>query len=421
MISWLRLSSVVLVALLLAAGTQVLAQDSRIPGGDEAVKVASEVRNGKLVFESVDGNFRWWFDSRIQIDAAMYLEDKNLLSNGAMARRITFATKAVLHKNWQAEVDVDFAEGLIDARDMWIRFTLPKVNLAFQIGNFKEPFGLERLNSSRLLTFLERSAVSNAFPLGRRMGLSARYWNDLGQVTAAIMGHELTTRIDKGTRDEGFATDLRVTAAPINSKGRVLHLGLAGAYKIPDAVADLSPNTIELKARNETYIFDPKLLHTGDIADVNYYNRYGFEGAFVYGPLYMQTEVQQASVVRWYNKPTATFNGGYVTMTYMLTGETRDYYVDEGEFGPSETPKSEWGALELAARYSVLNLNDADAKIFGGQANQLMLGVNYFPNNNIKIQLNYSMVNNDKNATSKGKFHGDDDFSFVQMRVQASL
>jgi len=69
----------------------------------------------------------------------------------------------------------------------------------------------------------------------------------------------------------------------------------------------------------------------------------------------------------------------------------------------------------------VLNLNDPDASIYGGQGNQLMLGLNYYPNINIKLQFNYSMVNNDDHATSKGKFKGNDDFSFFQMRIQASM
>ncbi len=74
---------------------------------------------------------------------------------------------------------------------MWIKYTFPKIDLSLQAGNFKEPFGMERLNSSRLLTFLERSAISNALPMGRRVGISARYWTDFAQVTAAIMGHEI--------------------------------------------------------------------------------------------------------------------------------------------------------------------------------------------------------------------------------------
>jgi phosphate-selective porin OprO/OprP len=399
----------------------VLAQGEGIPDEGKRVPLGAEARSGKLVFESKDGMFKWWIDSRIQIDGAMYFENKNPLSNGTIMRRATFALKSVLWRDWQAEIDVDFGDAVLDARDMWIRYNFSQMNMALQVGNFKEPFGLERLNSSRLLTFLERSTVSNAFPLGRRMGLAARYWTNYGQLTLGVFGHELGTRVDKGTLDEGFSTNARITVAPINEKGKTLHIGAAASYKTPDVTPDLAPNTIELKARTETYVFDPKPLHTGDITSVNYYTRLGGELGGVYGPFYFQGELQAAQVKRWYGKPTGNFVGGYGTITYMLTGESRVYYVDEGEFGPIDEPASCWGALELAARYSVLNLNDTNAGILGGKCNQLMLGVNYYPNVNFKIQLNYSTVKLDDNATSKGRMIGGDNFSFMQIRFQASL
>jgi len=401
------------------------AQDDKIPGGDEEVPLGVEARNGKLLFSSDDGDFQWWFDSRIQIDGAIYNENLNEMSNGIILRRATFALKAVLWRDWQAEFDMDFGEDVdvdptTDWRDMWIKYTFPKFNLSLQVGNFKEPFGLERLGSSRLLTFLERSTVSG-ITLGRRMGGSARYWTNNWQVTAALMGHELGSRVDKGQQDEGWSTNLRFTAAPINNFGENLHLGVAGSYKIPDVTSELRPNTIEVSARTETYVFDPKLLHTGDIKNVNYLNRYGFELMYLNGPFYFQSEFIGASIYRWYGDPTVNLQGGYAMAAWVLTGETRYYYVDEGEVGPIEKPKNSWGALEIAARYSITNLNDFDTEIHGGQSNQLMLGLNYYPNMNIRIMFNYSYVNLDEFATRKGNLYGNDDHSFIQMRVQASL
>ena len=402
------------------------AQDSRIPGGELYDSIKASVRNGKMVFASADGNFRWWIDSRIQVDAAMYFENKNAMSNGAHFRRLTFALKSMLHRDWEAELDMDFAEQVdtkpqTELRDMWIKYTVPNQTLSFMVGHFKEPFGMERLNSSRVLMFLERSSLSNALPLGRRIGISTRYWNDLGQVTAALMGHEPSTRIDKGQRDEGYSTNLRVTAAPINTDGHNLHVGLAGSYKIPDATSELKPNTIEISARTESYVFNPKYLHTGDISDVDHYYRYGAELMYINGPLYAQTEVMGTTINRWYGKPSVNLGGGYVMAAYVLTGETRYYYVDEGEIGPIEAPKNPWGAVEVAARYTITDLNDGAAGVRGGKANQLMLGVNYYPNTSIKIQLNYSIVDLDQYATRKGNLFGDDDHSFIQMRFQASM
>jgi phosphate-selective porin len=125
-----RIAAVLLFACLLFGISLLVAQDARIPGADQnKMPLGAEVRNGKLVFESEDGSFRWWFDCRIQFDAAVYFQNKNELSNGATFRRLTFAVKTVLHKDWEAELDLDFAEQVstksqIDLRDAWIKYKI---------------------------------------------------------------------------------------------------------------------------------------------------------------------------------------------------------------------------------------------------------------------------------------------------------
>jgi phosphate-selective porin OprO and OprP len=419
----------ILLLLFVFTCTFAYAQDEGQELGKDGVPLGVEARSGKLVFQSKDGDFMWWLDSRLQIDGAMFFEDKNTLSNGSNIRRATLAWKVILWKNWQAEIDFDFAEGTeadrgVDARDMWIQYNFPTINLQLQVGNYKDVFGLERLNSSRLLTFLERSLPTNAFTLGRRLGASAHYYTDLWQVKAGIWGHEFGTRIDKGRRDEGYATSIRASIAPINKKGMNIHIGGAYSYKIPDQTSDVAANSIEIKSRDETSVFDPKLYHTGEITNVNYYNRFGGEFTAVFGPLYVQSEYMKTQVVRWYNAPKLNFDGAYVMATYMLTGETRSYFVDEGEVGPIEKPRSDtWGAWELKARYSMLNLNDDNlpTPAYGGKGSVMSFGFNWYPNQNIKIQLEYNMTDHDEHATSKGKFIGDDDFSMIQARFQVSL
>ena len=413
---------VLVFALMATTSPFLFGQDARVPG-DDAIRVplGAEAKDGKLVFDSKDSTFQWWFDSRIQVDGAKYFENKNPMSDGTIMRKVTFAMKTVLWKNWQAEVDVDYGENVLDLRDAFIQFNIPNENLSLKVGNFKEPFGLDELISSRLLTFMERSSVSNAIVLGRRVGFSANYWQDYGQVTVGLFGHEVGTRIDKGTADEGYSTNVRLTVAPINNHGENLHIGIAGSYKTPDAAMDVPLNSLEVKSRTETYVFDPKLLHTGSITDINYWTRFSGELMGIYGPFYMQAEYLGMSITRWYGKPQINLGGGYGLLSWMVTGETRAYYVDEGESGPIDQPIHSWGALEVAARYSINDLNDSKANITGGKSSILTLGVNYYPVETIKMMLNYAIVKLDKYADSNGKFIGSDDHSFVQIRVQASL
>jgi phosphate-selective porin OprO/OprP len=69
------------------------------------------------------------------------------------------------------------------------------------------------------------------------------------------------------------------------------------------------------------------------------------------------------------------------------------------------------------ARYSYLNLSDKKAGVFGGMANNYTVGLNWYPNANMKFQFNYTMVDNSINATGNGL--GDDDFSYLHFMIVA--
>jgi phosphate-selective porin OprO and OprP len=58
------------------------------------------------------------------------------------------------------------------------------------------------------------------------------------------------------------------------------------------------------------------------------------------------------------------FQGGYAEATYVLTGETRPYKSASASYGgiepanPFSLTGGGWGAWEIAARYSTIDLND---------------------------------------------------------------
>jgi phosphate-selective porin OprO/OprP len=97
------------------------------------------------------------------------------------------------------------------------------------------------------------------------------------------------------------------------------------------------------------------------------------------------------------------FNGGYVTVSYFLTGESMVYDHTYGRRNTfyiarpftnaflvrDENGGLAWGpgAWEVAARYSYLNLNDGPVR--GGVMGGLTLGLNWYLNSNFKIQFQY--------------------------------
>jgi phosphate-selective porin OprO/OprP len=88
------------------------------------------------------------------------------------------------------------------------------------------------------------------------------------------------------------------------------------------------------------------------------------------------------------------FWGGYLQVSYFLTGEHRIYDTANGIFlriKPKQNfhpLRGGWGAWEVAARLSYLDLNNR-GDIKGGQETNLTLGLNWYLNPNIRFMFNY--------------------------------
>jgi phosphate-selective porin OprO/OprP len=69
-----------------------------------------------------------------------------------------------------------------------------------------------------------------------------------------------------------------------------------------------------------------------------------------------------------------------------LTGETYRYSKRKGRFR-SIKPSSEYGAVEFAARYGTIDLDDK--AIAGGLQRDVTVGVNWYINRNVRLGANY--------------------------------
>jgi len=88
--------------------------------GSTPLKSVSE--EGLLVFESEDGMFKWWTDTRVYLDAAFYDEDESQMGSGTKLRRGRMAWKAILYRDWYAEFDFDLSEEHVEVKDAYIRY-----------------------------------------------------------------------------------------------------------------------------------------------------------------------------------------------------------------------------------------------------------------------------------------------------------
>lgn len=373
---------------------------------------------GILIAKSPDGRFAWWLDGRIMLDAATYMNSDNAMANGSEIRRARFALNMMLWKNWASQFDVEYiSDATIEIKDMWLGYTGIPHSLV-KVGNFKTPFGLETLTSSRYISFMERSMIDNFSP-DRRLGISYSSWGSRWQASGGAFGQPLGDPDATGA-DQGYSFVGRATALPVKSGNGLVHVGVAAAYMTPDAATatNLSDaNQMRLRARPETHVNRNRFIDTGKISNVDHETVYGVELAATAGPFSVQGEYNKATFARTSSElPDPSFDGWYAFASWFPTGEHRPYDPAAGEFD-RVIPKGPRGALELVGRYSTADLNDASAKIFGGKQEITTLGANWYFNPNVRVMVDYSFVNSDQYAKGySGKVN--DDFNVLQARLQ---
>lgn len=366
---------------------------------------------GYLVFESEDGNFKTRFDTRFYINGSYFLDDPDeILSNQTNLRKARFAIKTRLWKYWTFEWDIDVAEAdLVEVKDMWVAYDGFN-NSHLKFGNFKQALGLEEITSSRLLVFPERAYPMMAFETDRQFGLEYSMWGKMSMLPYNLRTSVFTQTLavegesdyEKEIDETGNGAALRLVTAPQLNPDIQLHLGVAGVYSLPyDETYE-----VEFKSEPETKNGDVEFLDTSGIDEVDHVQRYGLEGAFQYKSFHFQSEYIMANVIRQdkSNLEDAYFDGGYAFLAWALTGEKRAWNLNDGEFGQLIPNNNKLGAWEVAVRYSYLNLNDEEASVYGGKANNITLGLNWYPNPNVKFQTSYTMVDQSENADSEGDY-----------------
>ena len=373
---------------------------------------------GYLVFQSADSAFKYWLDARAQVDAADYLGATNALATGVELRRVRLGVKTTLYRNWLGEIDVDFAGDAVEVKDLWIGYQ-GWSNSLLRVGNFKEPFSLETLTSSKYITFLERSYIDNFSP-DRHIGIAYSRWGSRWQFSAGAFGQG-SGDVDATGQNQGYGLTARATVAPLLRNRQLIHLGAAISRRTPDASA--TPNRLRIRARPETDVNQARFLSTGRIPNVDYELLYNGELAAVQGPFSFQAEATKADVHRLGGLTTASFWGGYAAFSFFLTGESRPYLPNEGEWD-RVFPRSQNGAWEVAARLSTMNLDDTSVGILGGKGTNITLGLNWYINGNFKLMADYVHVNLNANAIpdqGTPPLVGGDKFDIVQLRASLAL
>ncbi|MFQ5415850.1 MAG: OprO/OprP family phosphate-selective porin [Myxococcota bacterium] len=332
-----------------------------------------------LMIDRNDKQFRLKIGGRIQNDWAVFTNDGSIKNNfgnpdsGTELRRARIYFSGTLYDRVIFKAQYDFVGGDVDFNDVYIGLKgLPGLGTV-KVGHFKEPFSLDNMTSSKYVTFMERS-LPHVFIPGRNTGI---------QVGGPVHDQRMTWHAGAFRQTDSFANavgdddawDLttRVTGLPLYEDGgrNLVHVGGSYSHQFRHNMP------VRYKQRPAAHLA-PFLWDTGAI-DGDDVDLMGLEFAWIHGPLSLQSEYMHAFV----DVPGTTrdFWGVYAQASYFLTGENRKYNPAAGAFvrvTPRENfnpAEGTWGAFEVGARYSRLDLEDSN--LSGGRGDEVTVGLNW--------------------------------------------
>ena len=377
------------------------------------VPLEATARGGVPVLENKQKGYKFWFDSRVQVDFANYHNQKNgmligpdgsaavytdptttpHMPGGISLRRVRFAVKAEVNENWYGELDFNMANGSFGLQDAYIEYNgLSKWGLQFKAGNFKEDFSMEYTTSSRFITFMERPMPLTAFNFTRRLGVQAQWLHSDNwlRMSVGVSGQEIDGWSLRSNIEENMKRQIR-EGSGANWTGKAvvmpwggmenqgLHLGYniqhrSGRWISDDAdylgYADLSSwYSVRVDSRNATAVNRTKYLDTRFFDGVkrNLYHGFelaGYKDGFRFGSEYIISNAimdkdlfnfptfsgPNAEALADQYAQTKKFWGFYVQAGYLLFGGKYRYDPSQSEFTQPTRGKS-WGDLEVLFRY----------------------------------------------------------------------
>jgi phosphate-selective porin OprO/OprP len=370
---------------------------------------------------------------RIHIDAVTFDQDQANIDtvgnalNGVDIRRARLGVEGEGYGRYFYRFDVDFttldqqvatrpviADAYLDIQQLdWLG------NL--RVGHFREPFSLERLDSTHDLPFMERSNPVNVLTPFRNIGAMAFNNNEEETLTwASGLFFENTNELGETLRDQTpLAFTSRATWNPWYELDEECHdlrmfaLGASYSFRHTTGVTRNFGIPPEVVVKEGALRRTPNFVNTGQIA-IGDLNLVGLEAVTVLGSFSLEGEYLVNAGSQGTNGGDLFFQGAYVEAMYFLTGEHRNYLRKTGNFGPVaiEDPfvvtkdengcrRNGLGAFEVAARLSWIDLDHQNIR--GGELTDLTLGLNWYYTLRSRVMFNYVRAmldrsNRDSNA-----------------------
>jgi phosphate-selective porin OprO/OprP len=252
-------------------------------------------------------------------------------------------------------------------------------NTSYRIkfGNIKIPFSLESYTSSKYIMFMER-ALTDAFSQNRKLGaeilLSNKFNNSRVNLFTSFFSNSIDEKNNNELEKNGYS--MRLTYAHRFHKKHIVSIGYGVMQE------DMNDIEVKINQSSESDWMDKKYVSV-KIQNVDSVNRSNIEFLYINKKYSIQSEYVTTSVNAL--KDSYTFDAYYIEGSYFVIGNGRRYKFSNSTLAKIKPNKD--GALEVAFRYSYIDLNDKDES--GGVESDYNFGVNWYINDKLKFMLNY--------------------------------
>ena len=351
--------------------------------------------------------------SRLHLDAGGYDYRPNSAGttpqqaqNGVLARRARIGLLGTFAGDWDYALIYDFGGTPDSASFLENAFITYKgiKNLYIDGGYLDVPYTLDEATSSNNITFIERASAqtiaTNIASGDNRAAVGFHANGDWWWVGSYFTGPSST--FSHSLRPQTGAT-ARGVVVPVNNEVGSFIIGADAQFLFDTGGAIGTNNLASFSDRIESRI-DPAtnaLLNANTfLTNVKGVQVFSGEAAGQIGSFYAQGEYFDYNVERFPGFADGHFTGGYAQASYVLTGEKRKYNPVTASYGgvnpvnPANWQSGNWGAWEVAARYSQMTLNDQNIR--GGELKSSTVGVNWYVNTNIRFMFNWGHGQVDK-------------------------
>jgi phosphate-selective porin OprO/OprP len=336
------------------------------------------------------------FFGQLQLDLTDVSAGDDLsLSAGERLRSLKLGLDGALtgQLGFQAEMKVS-SDGDISLDDSYLQYAFTE-RTALAVGYYKVYHTLSAATSETKGGLPERSMVSDAFEIGTggQLGAFLHHAGDNWSLEAGLSLDDLNTG---SAHTDGWGLHVRATYAPILAETAFLHLGVSGYRR------DEADDLVSLSASPEAWLEGDDVFSSG-LVEADHYHHANVEIAGSRGPWLIQAEY---GGLRTSGAQTYSYDGGYIAVSYVLTGEHRPYDAGSGTFGglaPDRPVGQGMGAWEIGLRNSRLDLRDGVQGSFG---HTWAASLNWQAARNIRLMLNATDFSSTRIVRKKGQTLG---------------